>query len=92
MPQSRDKVDYPKGRIMQKHQRFKQGIILSQLLKDTNPKRKEIWVAIDTFVQSVVDKKFSNIETKDYSHAEQIIFSEYSHLEEESHNIASVNG
>ena len=91
MPLSKQNPEYPKGRIQQKHQRLKQGTILSALLKKTNPKRKQIWVAIHTFVQSVVDKKFSNLETRDYVHEKQNIFAEFSHLDTESHNIAIVN-
>jgi hypothetical protein len=92
MPSSKDKeyAEYPKGRIAQKHQRLKNKN-LSALLKDTNPKRKQIYVAIHAFVQSVREKNFSTIQTRDYDHADQIIFSEFSHLDENTHNIASVN-
>jgi hypothetical protein len=93
MPSSKDNkeyTEYPEGRILQTHQRLRQSD-LSLLLKDTNHKRKSIYSIINSFVESIKDKKFSKLQTRDYDHAKQIIFSEFSHLNEETHNIASVN-
>lgn len=91
MPPKKRDSGYPKGPIKQTHQRARVKDPLSALLKETNPKRKELYVAINAFVKTVVDKKFLQLQTNDYEVAKEKIFAEFSHIDYKSHNIACVN-